>query len=123
MYSPAFKDMLQRGALQLRTKDKSAYYFELGTKYAWLTEDVQLATSLIRGITSRLLNIVERTLGNPPCNESEESIFTYPLSISEEATYFACKSASADLAIWRSGDARTLRPAANSILPKELLLE
>ena len=123
MYSPAFKDMLQRGALQLRTKDKSAYYFELGTKYAWLTEDVQLASSLIRGITSRLLNIVARTLGNPPSSESEESMFTYPLSISEEGIYLACKSASADFAVWRSGDARTLRPVANSLLPKELCLD
>ena len=122
MYSPAFKDMLLRGSLQLRTKDKSGYYFELGTRYAYLTEDTSLANALIRGITVRLQNIVTTTLGNPPRSESEENAFTYPLSASEEQTFTSCRAASVDLANWRSGDSRTLRPAANSILPRELLL-
>jgi len=121
MYSSAFKDLLQRGALQLRTKDKSGHYFELGTKFAWVTEDVLLASSLIRAITTRLQYIVEVTLGNPPFLEAEETRITYPLSISEEVTYAACKSASSELVEWRNGDSRTLTHTGNSIVPRELL--
>jgi hypothetical protein len=122
MYSVAFRDMLLRGALQLRAREKSAYYFELGTKYAYLTQDLSLVNCLVRALTIRLQNLAERMIGTIQSTDSSQGIYFYALSVPEEASFILCLAASVELQLWRAGDSRSFRPAPNSLLPKELIL-
>lgn len=119
IFSKPLCELLQRGALQLRTRDKSPYYFELGARLAWLTDEVGLLSALVRGLTTRQQSILERTAGGIGLSETEEGMFLFPFTLAEERMYRLCKGASSEGIAWRAGTARTMRPATSALYPKE----